>query len=261
MRIIILNLLIFASLNSAQTPFEFAVVQDLIQGEPFVSVLRIQITRGVPEQGRNLLELTTRAGMTMEGEHSVYPDSLSVSNVEFSGLLEYSASVPMYTINRVFTVLEDCLDRFPGMRITDLALDVVGVDDMSWIGITCRISSVDSVLNGSLSQLDFWRSVELREFEVGTAGFPTLLRRPGTSAFYLNEDIPDPAPELEVSDSVHPWKSLLLPGWGQIDSGRGFGWLNIAVEAGGIALLVSGEKETGIAVLGVNHLISFIDLF
>ncbi|MCD4848294.1 MAG: hypothetical protein K8R76_08895 [Candidatus Aegiribacteria sp.] len=260
MRIIILNLLILASLAVAQTPFEFAVVQDLIQGEPFVSVLRIQITRGVPETGRTQLELTTRAGMTLEGENSVYPDSLSAVNLEFSGLLEYSASIPLSTIDRVFSVIQDCLNRFPGMRITDLALDVVGVDDMSWIGIRCSISSIDSVLNGSLDQLDLWRSAELREFEVGTAGFPTLLRRPGIPDYYLNEDVPDPAPVLDVSDSVHPWKSLLLPGWGQIDSGRGFGWLNIAVEAGGIALLVSGEKETGIAVLGVNHIISFIDL-
>jgi hypothetical protein len=61
--------------------------------------------------------------------------------------------------------------------------------------------------------------------------------------------------------SAQPWKSLLLPGWGQLSSGRGVGWLNLAVEAGGIALLVSGEDETGLAVLGVNHLISFIDLF
>lgn len=261
MRIIILNLLLLASLAVAQTPFEFAVVQDLIQGEPFVSVIRIQITRGVPETGRTQLELTARAGMILEGEHSVYPDSLSAVNLEFSGLLEYSASIPLYTMNRIFTVIEDCLDRFPGMRITDLALDVVDLDDMSWISIRCSISSIDSVLNGTLSQLDLWRSAELREFEVGTAGFPTLLRRPGIPGYIHYEDIPDLTEVSEVSDSVHPWKSLLFPGWGQIDSGRGIGWLNIAVEAGGIALLVSGEKETGIAVLGVNHIISFIDLF
>ena len=262
MRIITLNLLILASFAIAQTPFEFAVVQDLIQGEPFVSVLRIQITRGLPEAGRTQLELTTRAGMTLEGEHSVYPDSLSTRNVEFSGLLEYSASIPLNTIDRIFTVIKDCLDRFPGMRITDLVLDVVGLDDMSWIGIRCEISSMDSVLNGSLSQLDLWRSAELREFEVGTAGFPTFLRRPGIPDYYSYEDTLGLTPVASgVSDSVHPWKSLLFPGWGQIDSGRGIGWLNIAVEAGGIVLLVSGEKETGIAVLGVNHLISFIDLF
>ena len=257
MRIIILNLLMLASFTFAQTPFEFAVVQDLIQGEPFVSVMRIQINRGVPESGRTQLELTSRAGMVLEGEHSVYPDSLSVSNVEFSGLLEYSASIPLNTLNRIFAVINDCLDRFPGMGITDLALDVVGVDDMSWIGIRCRISTIDSVLNGSLSQLDLWRSAELREFEVGTAGFPTLLRRPGVPDYYSYEDTLN---LVSVSETVHPWKSLLLPGWGQIDAGRGIGWLNIAVEAGGIALIVSGEKETGIAVLGVNHLISFIDL-
>ena len=71
-----LPVIIFTFLASAQTPFEFAVVQDLVGGEPFVSIIRINISRGVPEPGRTQLELTARAGMLMDGEHSVYPDSL-----------------------------------------------------------------------------------------------------------------------------------------------------------------------------------------
>ena len=61
--------------------------------------------------------------------------------------------------------------------------------------------------------------------------------------------------------STEPWKSLVLPGWGQLDAGVGAGWVNLLVEAGGIVLLVSGEDEAGLAVLGVNHLVSFVDLF
>lgn len=249
-----------ASFTIAQTPFEFAVVQDFLQGTPFISVIRIKINHGLPEPGRTQLVLTTRAGMTLEGEHCVYPDSSTESTIEFSGLLEYSASIPLNNVNRVFTVISSCMDRFPGMRITDLSLDIVAVDDISWIGIECRISAIDSVLDGTLSHLEFWQSAELREFEVGTLGFPTALRQPGVPDSYLSTSATDTVPVVEPLRSAHPWKSLLLPGWGQIASGRGVGWLNIAVEAGGIALLVTGENETGIAVLGVNHFISFIDL-
>jgi len=258
----ILALLILASLSTAQTPFEFAVVQELVGGEPFISIIRIKINPGVPESGRTQLELTTRAGMMMEGEHAVYPDSSTPSHVVFSGLVEYRAQIPVLNINRIFTVLFDCMNRFPGMGITDLALDVVDTSDLSWIGIRCSISSIDSVLNGTMSHEAFWQNAELKEFEVGTVCFPTVMRRPlypemGTSI----ESIPLLTEEVSRESSTQPWKSLLFPGWGQISAGRGIGWLNIAVEAGGIVLMATGEKETGIAVLGVNHFVSFIDLF
>jgi len=258
----ILAVLILASMAMAQTPFEFAVVQELVGGEPFVSIIRIKINAGVPESGRTQLELTTRAGMIMQGEHSVFPDSSTPDYVVFSGLVEYEAQIPVYTVNRVFSVLSDCMNRFPGMGITDLALDVVDTSDLSWIGIKCSIASIDSVLNGTLSHEAFWQNAELREFEVGTACFQTDMRRPLVPQWSIAGDsIPVNSVPESAAISSQPWKSLLFPGWGQISAGRGIGWLNIAVEAGGIALIATGENETGIAVLGVNHLVSFIDLF
>ncbi len=257
----ILAVLVLVSLVSAQTPFEFAVVQELVGGEPFISIIRIKLNPGTPEPGRTQLELTTRAGMIMEGEHSVYPDSSTANHVIFSGLVEYEAQIPVFTIDRVFTVLSDCLNRFPGMGITDLALDVVDTSDLSWIGIRCSISSIDSVLNGSLTHEALWRNAELREFEVGTATFPTEMRRPLAPEWSTAEVTSIVTEEVHAESSTQPWKSLLLPGWGQLSAGRGIGWLNLAVEAGGIALLATGEDEIGIAVLGVNHLVSFIDLF
>jgi len=256
----ILALLLVSSLSIGQTPFEFAVVEDLVGGSPFISVIRIEINQGVPEAGRKQLALTTRAGMLMEGQHDVYPDSSTATHVVFSGLVEYSAAIPVHTLNRVFTVLSDCMDRFPGMGLTDLSLDVVDVNDLSWISIDCPISRIDSVLAGTMTHEQFWRRSSLREFEVGTVLFPTVMRRPLAPEWNVMEDPLPTVQEIEVS-SAQPWKSLLLPGWGQLSAGRGIGWLNLAVEAGGIVLLATGEEETGLAVLGVNHLISFIDLF
>ena len=258
----ILAIIVLVSLASAQTPFEFAVVQELVGGEPFISIIRIQINNGVPESGRTQLELTTRAGMMMEGSHAVYPDSSTPNYVVFSGLVEYKAQIPVFTVNRIFSVISDCMDRFPGMGITDLALDVVDTNDLSWISIRCDIASIDSVLNGTLSHEFFWQNAQLREFEVGTACFPTEMRRPLVPQWSIQGDIiPLDTEGVFAEPSTQPWKSLLLPGWGQISAGRGIGWLNIIVEAGGIALIATGEDETGIAVLGVNHFISFIDLF
>ncbi len=257
---IIIALLLFAFLAWGQTPFEFAVVQDLVQGTPFISVLRIQIDPGAPEPGRSQLELSVRMAMQLSGKQDVYPDSANSTQVVFSGLVDYSAAVPVNELDRVFSVLEDCMDRFPGMGITDLALDVVDVDDMTWISIDCPMSRVDSVLQGTISHQKFWQEAQLREFEVGTLSLPTRLRQPLMPEI---SELPDTIPDLSVSAVPHaqPLKSLILPGWGQLSSGRGIGWLNLAVEAGGIALLASGEEERGIAVLGVNHIISFIDLF
>ncbi len=258
----ILTILILVSFASAQTPFEFAVVQELVGGEPFISIIRIKINPGVPESGHTQLEITSRAGMMMEGSHAVYPDSSTPNYVVFSGLVEYSAKIPVFTVNRIFSVISDCMDRFPGMGITDIALDVVDTTDLSWIGIRCSIESMDSVLNGTMSHEIFWQKAELREFEVGTAAFPTEMRRPLVPQWSIAGDIiPLDTEDAVAERSTQPWKSLILPGWGQISAGRGIGWLNILVEAGGIALIATGEDETGIAVLGVNHFISFVDLF
>ncbi|MEN8209937.1 MAG: hypothetical protein ABFR50_11880 [Candidatus Fermentibacteria bacterium] len=256
-----LAIVLLVSFASAQTPFEFAVVQELVGGEPFISIIRIQITSGMPEPGHTQLELTTRAGMMMQGSHALYPDSSTQNYVHFEGIVEYSAKIPVFTISRIFSVISDCMDRFPGMGITDLALDVVDTSDLSWIGVKCSIESMDSVISGTLSHEEFWRNAELREFEVGTASFPTEMRRPIVPEWSLQEEIIPLDTEVAIERSAQPWKSLLFPGWGQLSAGRGIGWLNILVEAGGIALLATGEDETGIAVLGVNHFISFIDLF
>lgn len=247
-------------LSYGQTPFEFAVVEELIGGSPFVSVIRIEINSGEPEPGHKQLVLTTRAGMMMQGEQTVFPDSSTAGHVVFSGLVQYQASIPVNTIERVFSVISQCMDRFPGMGITDLALDVVDVNDLSWISVECPISRLDSVLAGTMTHERFWRTSSLQEFEVGTVLFPLEMGAPLVPDWGMAVDT---VPEVVVRDipSAQPWKSLLLPGWGQLSAGRGFGWLNLAVEAGGIALLVSGEDETGMAVLGVNHLISFVDLF
>ena len=181
--------------------------------------------------------------------------------VTFSGLVEFKAEIPTYTVERVFRVLADCLDRFPGTGVTDLALDVVDVNDMSWISVECPMSRVDSVIAGNMTHEQFWRGAELREFEVGSALFPTYMRRPLVPQW---NTVTQEEPEVESAPAVssaQPLKSLILPGWGQLSSGRGIGWLNIAVEAGGIALIATGNEEAGIGVLGANHLISFVDLF
>lgn len=256
----ILALLLIAFLAFGQTPFEFALVEDLIGGSPFVSVIRIEIVSGVPEPGSRQLVLTTRAGMLLEGEQAIFPDSSTSSHVVFSGLVQYRASIPVNTVQRVLSVISDCLDRFPGMGITDLALDVVDVNDLSWISIDCPIARIDSVLEGTLTHEQFWRRADLREFEVGTVLLSTEMRPPLVPDWSTAVDTIPLSVEPELRPA-QPWKSLLLPGWGQLSSGRGIGWLNLAVEAGAVALIVSGEDEAGIAVLGANHFISFIDLF
>ncbi len=258
-RISLMLALFICSAVTAQTPFEFAVVQELIQGSPFVSVMRIKIVPGSPEPGRTMLEITTRAGMLMIGESSIYPDTLEDTSVGFIGMIQYETDIPIETIERVFSVIKDCMGRFPGMGITDIGLDVVSLDDMSWLAIDCPMSSVDSLLSGTLSHLDFWRQADLKELELGTAMFMTRMQYPGvpdyTPPLTLIE-IPEP-----VQRTASPWKSLILPGWGQLEAGQGAGWINLLVEAGGIALIITGEKEAGIGVLGANHIVSFFDLF
>jgi hypothetical protein len=256
---LMLLLLAASSATFAQTPFEFAVVEDLIEGNPFISVLRIKTVPGLPVPGSTQLQLSTRAGLLLTGESCIYPDSMADGEVSFVGLAEYTASVPTATIERIFAVLRDCMDRFPHTGITDISLDVVSVDDRSWLAVECSITRLDSLLDGSISHLDFWRSISLRELEVGTAPFMTQLRWPGAPADYT--PIPTVQAQVRAPRETEPWKSLILPGWGQLDAGVGAGWINLLVEAGGIALILSDEKEVGMAALGVNHLISFIDLF
>jgi len=130
---------------------------------------------------------------------------------------------------------------------------------MSWIAIDCPISSVDSLLAGTLSHIDFWRQADLKELELGTALLMTRMQFPGVPDFTPPEPVViEPEP---IQRTASPWKSLILPGWGQLDAGQGVGWINLLVEAGGVALIVSGEKEAGIGIIGANHIVSFFDLF
>ena len=94
---------------------------------------------------------------------------------------------------------------------------------------------------------------------MGTAPFLTALRWPGAAADLTPETIPETTPP-DIA-RAEPWKSLILPGWGQLDAGIGAGWINLLVEAGAVALILSDETEAGFAVLGANHLVSFVDLF
>lgn len=258
-RIHLALILVLCTAAVAQTPFEFAVVQELVGGSPMVSVMRIKIVPGSPEPGRTMLEITTRAGMMLVGESSIYPDTLEASAVGFIGMVQYETDIPVGTIERVFGVIRDCMVRFPGMGITDIGLDVVSADDMSWLAIDCSMSAVDSLLDGTLSHLEFWRQVELKELELWTGSIMTRMQFPGAPDFVPPE--PMEIQEIREVQTASPWKSLILPGWGQLDAGRGVGWINLLVEAGGVALILTGEDEVGIGVLGANHLVSFFDLF
>ena len=50
MRTTLALFVLLASAAFAQTPFEFGVVQDLIGGEPYVSVISIKLSSGVPAE-------------------------------------------------------------------------------------------------------------------------------------------------------------------------------------------------------------------
>jgi len=263
MKLSLLTIMILMSISLSQTPFEFGVVQNLIQGEPFISVISIKTVSGTPSRGCATLKMTVRAGLVFAGESSSFlPDSLIPGNVSFSGQVLYSGTLPVSIFERLLSVISTNMNRFPGTGITHLSFDLVSVDDMSWVSIRCPVSRADSLLDGSIDHLEFWRRTEVLELEVGTYNMPVTADAPRL----IQQTIPisgtiEPEMDRYPSASSQAWKSLVLPGWGQLSSGRGFGWLNLAVEAAGIALIVSENEEAGAAVLGVNHVISFIDLF
>jgi hypothetical protein len=244
----------------AQTPFEFGVVQDLIQGEPYVSVISIKVSGGVPSSGCTMLEMAVRAGLIFEGESSSFmPDSLLPGGVRFTGQILYNGVVPESTIERIFSVIKTNLDKFPGTRVTHVSLVLISHDDMSWVSIRCPMERADSLLAGMIDHLDFWMRTDVWELEIGTGGMPVTADAPTISAMYAPSM--GTVPDVRIDNaSAHAWKSLVLPGWGQLSSGRGIGWLNLLVEAGGVALILSDHDEAGAAVLGVNHIISFADL-
>ena len=179
MRSMILMCLLFVSVSVAQTPFEFGVVQDLIAGQPFVSVISIKISHGSPVSGCTMLEMAARGGLVFEGKsNSFLPDSLTPGSVRFSGQILYDGIVPVSSVERIFSVISSNMRRFPGTRITHIALDLISVDDMSWISIRCPVERMDSLLAGNLDHLQFWRRTDIWELEIGTCGMPVTADAP-----------------------------------------------------------------------------------
>jgi len=240
----------------AQTPLEFGIVRDLVGGTPRVSVFSIK-TRDV--DGETTLQIAARAAIQFDcTRHSMLTDTMTGTEVLMEGQISYSASIAKNTIEHFFTVIKDNMNSFGSGGITRFQVDLITADEMSWLSVTIPVTRVDSLLDGSLSHMDFWSMTSVNEVEIGTGGTPVTNESP----------LPElhGAPEIPVvvevvQESNHPWKSLILPGWGQLSSGTGAGFVNILVEIGGAALLFTDEySEVGIGVLAVNHLISFSDL-
>lgn len=256
MRFSIAAITVICALAMAQTPLEFGIVRDLVGGTPRVSVFSIK-TRSV--DGETTLQIAARAGIQFDcTRHSMLTDSMTAAEVIMEGQISYSASIAKNTIEHFFAVIRDNMNSYGSGGITRFQVDLITADEMSWLSVTIPVARVDSLLDGSLSHLDFWSVTPVNEVEIGTGGTPVANESP----------LPElhGAPEIPVvvevvQESNQPWKSLILPGWGQLSSGNGAGLVNILVEAGGAALLFTDEySEVGIGVLAVNHVISFSDL-
>ncbi len=238
----------------AQTPYEFAVVEDLIGGTPHVSVLSIELEDGVPAAGDRTLRMAARVGLNvLPRAHTLFADSLG----GFTGQTLFGLDVDEVPVSRVLQVVSQESRRFSSMHITHLALDMVSYDDASWISVNCPMGLVDSVASGLAVFDDIWSRGEVSSLEIGTTWFALDFAPPVSVT----------RPDAEVVESIAicapsggAWKSLILPGWGQLDAGRGVWWMNLLVEAAGVGLLASDHQEEGIAVLGANHVISFLDL-
>lgn len=245
---------------SAQTPFEFDVVRALIEGDPFVSVMRIQLSPGSPEPGCNTLEISARAGLDFHGTGlSLYVDTVDVASMSFSGQSLFDISLLSRPFDRVLTVIREKNREFPSTRITHVRLDLVASDDMTWVSVEFPLTLADSLQNGLVDRERFWSSASVSMLEIGTASTPLEFRPP------LAFDMPDTRvvampEEVREDRSGQAWKSLLMPGWGQLSEGEGVGWINLLVEAGAVGLYLSGSEEEGLAVLGTNHIVSFVDL-
>lgn len=250
-------LLIFTASSGAQTPFEFAIVQDLIQGEPFISVLRINI------EG-NVLELSVRGGMVPSTDiHRISHGETIADGFTVMGLTSYDLFLPADKLYRVFQVFSSSRRRFSMTSINLLELDVLAIDELSWLSLEIPVFLMDSLLDGSLEREEFWNRIDIGPVDIAT--WNTLLRVGPYDAATLFEPVD---PLAQVPDTIveefsksYPIRSLLLPGWGQISSGRPSGWGSIIIEIAGIGLIVRGYENEGIAALGVNHLVSFLDMF
>lgn len=245
----------------AQTPFEFDVVRQLIEGDPHISVLRIEILPDTPVEGETTLSLSARAGLYIRNrENRIYPDSQTARDVVFSGALRYQAAAPRDRLGRILEVVSSNLRRYPGIGADHLELDFVSGDDMSWLRLRLPMTLVDSYLREGTPEIELWKRADIWGAEVGTCTFPLEVEPPIPLAGEISA--PDTVTVLRYPVATrHAWKSAILPGWGQLASGRGVGWINLAVEAGGVALLATEDySEAGAAVLATNHLISIMDL-
>ena len=247
--------------SSAQTPFEFAVVRNLIQGDPFVSVVRIEVDYS--EDGRRVLELSIRGGLTPSPtNHLLSFPAPRTGGLYWSGVTTYDLELPRTYITRVFDVLLDALAEFPATRIELFHLDILGIDELSWMSLRMPVSAIDSLLAGSLDESLFWLDrVEIGPVDVGTFDVPVVVGPVDVSSFVPDEE-PEPVDTLPepVERRGEAWKSLILPGWGQISEGRPAGWGSVLIEAAGIGLIVGEYYTEGGIVLGVNHVVSFLSM-
>lgn len=249
-----------AAAAAAQTPLEFAIVEELIEGDPFVSVMRIDLSPGSPVPGSTTLELSARTGLSMSlTSLSVYTDTLTSGGLALQGQSLFDLGVESSGFDRVISVILDNTRRFSSTRVTHVRLDLVSPDDMSWITLGFPLTTADSLASGLLGRDEFWSRAEVMSLEIGTACFPPAFAPPVDYSAPLRDGGPMEIVEPPADRSM-AWKSLILPGWGQLSSGRGVGIVNILVEAAGIGLYASGHEEAGIAVVGANHLVSFTDL-
>ena len=257
MRLSLIIIIIFALSILAQTPLEFGIVRDLVGGTPRVSVFSIK-TRSV--DGVNTLQISARAGIQFDcTRHTMVTDTTTGAEVLVDGQICYTASIINPTIEHFFTVIRENMSSYGSGGITQFQVELITYDEMGWISVMIPLSRVDSLLDGSLTHLEFWAMTPVTEIEVGTGGFPVTNESPlpdlhGTPAASV-------VFEVVMEEGNHAWKSLLLPGWGQVSSGNGVPIVNILAEIGGVALLFTDEySQVGIGVLSANHLISFFDL-
>lgn len=242
---------------AAQTPLEFGIVQDMIGGTPRISVFSIKT---VTEQGTTSLQIAARAGVQFNcTRHAMLTDTMIADQVVIDGQVCYSASIINPVIEQFFTVIRNRMGIHGSGGISQFQVDLITQDEMGWISVVVPVSRVDSLLAGTMSHMDFWSATPVREVEVGTLGFPVTNESP------LPELHGAPAVPVQIAGAVRnsncAWKSLLVPGWGQMCSGEGLPLVNIIAEIGGVALLFTEDyRETGIGILTVNHLVSFTDL-
>jgi hypothetical protein len=240
-----------------QTPLEFGIVRDLVGGTPRISVYSIKT---VTEDGVRTLQVAARAGIEFDcTRHSMLTGAETVDRVLLEGQISYTASVITPVVERFFSVVRQNMNTHGAGGIAMIRVDLITLDEMGWLSAEVPVGRVDSLIRGDISHSDFWAVTPVREIEVGTNSFPVLNASP-LPELHGAPVVPQVVQQAASAGGC-AWKSLLLPGWGQMCSDSGLPIVNFLVEAGGIALLFTEDyREAGIGVLVVNHLVSFADL-